>query len=297
MSRTVSLALLQMVVGPEKSANLSRAGEMIARAVENLRADAAFAAGTLAPVVVLPEFFNAPYDMKRLSEYAEETGGPTCRFLEEQARTHGIILAGGTIPEIDNLGLCYNTCFTYGPDGSLLGRHRKVHLFDIDMPGKICFRESDHISAGHEMTVIRHSGFCFGVMVCFDIRFPEWSRLAVQEGAELLIVPAAFNTTTGPLHWELVLRSRAVDNQVFLAACSPARSSGEGYQAWGHSLVCDPMGQVLIQADEGEQIICCQLELDQLKATRESLPILKGLRQDLYEIRSPNLKPGHNANQ
>lgn len=290
MSRITDIHLLQMKVSPDKEANLDRAASMISRALE---AKVSGNGDSVMQIVVLPEFFNAPYNMRVLSQYAEEEDGPTCRFLSGQARRHGIVLVGGTIPESDGQGRFYNTSFIYGPDGSRLGRHRKVHLFDINMPGQIVFSESDYLDAGNQVTVVRWKGLCFGVLICFDVRFPEWARLTTLQGAELLIIPAAFNTTTGPLHWELALRSRAVDNQVFIAACSPARNLDGGYQAWGHSLVADPMGNILAQADAGEQTVNCRLDWNQLSVCRDSLPILKNRRLDLYEIRALNNKTRH----
>ncbi len=273
MTKSLEIALLQMQVASDKQINIEKAARLAEEAM------------ALRPgMLVLPEFFNCPYDMRRLEELAEYSDGPSVQFLSELARRHQVILVGGTIPEKDGQGSFYNTCFIFGPDGKMLGRHRKVHLFDIDMPGRIRFKESAYLTAGDELTVISHGGLCFAVQICFDIRFPEWSRLAALAGAELLVVPAAFNTTTGPLHWELLMRSRAVDNQFFVAACSPAPHPKLAYQSWGHSLIVDPMGHIVTKAERNETILTASLQLNQVGETRQALPIMANRRDDLYQL-------------
>ena len=121
-------------------------------------------------------------------------------------------------------------------------------------------------------------------MICYDCRFPELSRAAALEGAELLVIPAAFNTTTGPAHWKLLMRCRAVDNQLFVVAASPARNPSASYQAWGHSLVVDPWGDILQEAGSGEEIIHARLDFSRLEQVRQELPLLRQRRKDLYRL-------------
>lgn len=165
-------------------------------------------------------------------------------------------LIGGSIPEYSTTTKkYYNTSLTFNPAGQLLATHRKVHLFDIDIPGKITFRESDVLSPGDEITIVDLPDYGkIGIAICYDVRFPELAMVAARKGAFALIYPGAFNLVTGKLHWRLLGQARAVDNQVYVAFCSPARDMSASYNAWGHSLVADPMAEVLVEAGETEEI-------------------------------------------
>lgn len=273
MPGILTIGVVQMEVQDNKEANLSKAAAMVEKA-----------ASSGARLVILPEIFNSPYDPLRFPDYAESQAGPTTRRLAALAAQYRIILVGGSIPEKDEAGNIYNTSLAFDEQGQLIGKHRKVHLFDIDIPGRISFRESDTMKAGDHLTVVRHRSLCFGLLICYDIRFPELSRLAALQGAELLVVPAAFNLTTGPLHWELLMRSRAVDNQCFLAAASPARNLRASYQAWGHSMVVDPWGGIIAQADDRENLLLASVNLDLVEEARRQIPVLQQRRSDLYNL-------------
>ncbi|KAJ4302274.1 Omega-amidase nit3 [Collariella sp. IMI 366227] len=174
------------------------------------------------------------------------------------ARENNIYLIGGSIPELvtegDEKKTYYNTSLTFSPSGTLLGTHRKIHLFDISIPGKIHFRESDVLSPGNTLTILDLPEYGkLAVAICYDVRFPELATIAARKGCFALIYPGAFNLTTGPLHWCLLARARAVDNQCYVALCSPARDMSAGYHAYGHSLVVDPMAGVLVEAGEGRR--------------------------------------------
>ena len=145
--------------------------------------------------------------------------------------------------------------------------------------------ESETLTAGDKLTVFDTEFGKVGVAICYDIRFAEWSRLMALEGARLIVLPAAFNMTTGPAHWDLSIRARALDNQVFFAAASPARDENGVYQAYGNSCVADPWGRFVVHGDEKEGILYAQLDFSQVDRIREELPILKHRRTDLYQIR------------
>ena len=199
------LALCQLAVTSDKERNIASA-----------RAAIDAAAGRGAEVVVLPEIWNSPYSSASFPEHAEDVGAgasPSWAMLSEAARRNGVVLVGGSIPERE-AGRLYNTCFVFDGEGRQLGRHRKVHLFDIDIPGKIRFRESETLSPGQSLTVVDTDHGRLGVGICYDVRFPEMASLYAARGCHVLIYPGAFNLTTGPAHWELLMRSRAVDNQV-----------------------------------------------------------------------------------
>ena len=239
------------------------------------------AAAEGAEVISLPEMWNCPYSNDYFREYAETADGDTVKFLSGLAADLGIYLIGGSIPELDGEKV-YNTSFSFDRNGRIIGRHRKVHLFDIDVEGGIRFMESDTLTAGSEMTVI-DTEFCrIGVAICYDVRFPEWFRKMALAGAKLIVLPAAFNLTTGPAHWDITMRARALDNQVYFAANSPARDEAAPYQAYGGSCIVDPWGQFVSHGDENECIIYGDIDLERVEAVRQQLPLLRHRRPELY---------------
>lgn len=198
------------------------------------------------------------------------------------AKEKGVYLVGGSIPEAEGKKF-YNTSLTFNPAGELLATHRKVHLFDIDIPGKIKFKESDVLSPGNKITIVDLPEYGkIAIAICYDIRFPELATIASRHGAFALIYPGAFNTTTGPLHWRLQGQARAMDNQVYVAMCSPARDMEASYHAYGHSLVVDPNAEVLVEAKEGEEIVFAELKGEVIEQTRRGIPITTQRRFDVY---------------
>lgn len=270
MDRIIDTAICQMQTGKDKNANLDKAAQMIKAAAKK------------ANLLILPEIFNAPYQTDLLPDYAEPVPGPTTKMLSELAREQQVLLVGGSIAEIDADGKIYNSSCIFAPDGKMIGCHRKLHLFDIHIPDQIVFKESDVFTAGHDLQTFTCDELTFTVMICYDIRFPELARQAALSGSNLIIIPAAFNLTTGPAHWELLMRTRALDNQMFLAAASPARNPAASYQAWGHSLIVDPWGTILAEAGTGEEIIYARIDLEKLAKVRAELPLLQHRRPELY---------------
>ncbi|MDY4430741.1 carbon-nitrogen hydrolase family protein [Evtepia sp.] len=264
------LGLCQMQVTGDKAANLRRAETLLRQAADRG-----------ANLAVLPEMFNCPYENACFPLYGEPAGGETWQFLSGIAKELGIYLVGGSVPELED-GKIYNTSYIFSPEGKELGRHRKVHLFDIDVPGGQRFMESDTLTAGDSFTVVDTPLGKLGVAICFDIRFSDFFRVMGDLGAQLIVIPAAFNMTTGPLHWDLAFRMRALDNQCFVAGCSPARDVNASYVAYGHSLVCDPWGTIVAQLDEKEGVIVTDIDLNDLDKYRGQIPILAGRRTDLY---------------
>ena len=293
----MKIALCQLAVSADKAANL-----------KNARTAVDDAASQGAELVVLPECFNSPYDTKCFPEYAEAIPSPTVlpsvaitetptkpgseevsatehpstHMLCEAARKNKIYLIGGSIPERE--GSCvYNTCVVVGPDGKIILKHRKVHLFDIDVPGKITFRESDTLTGGSDVSVFATPHGNVGVAICYDMRFPELAMIMRhQYDAKLIVYPGAFNMTTGPKHWELLQRARAVDNQVFVAAASPARDMSASYNAWGHSTVISPWGEVVATTDHSPSTVVADVHLDDCDEIRKSIPVSMQRRTDLY---------------
>ena len=203
----MKIAQIQMHVSGDKTADLRHAAELIRGAGE-------------IDLAVLPEMFCCPYDNSCFHRYGEEAGGEAQQALSALARERGIWLIGGSIPELEG-GNVYNTSFVYAPDGSCAARHRKTHLFDIDVAGGQRFMESETLTPGSDITTFETPWGTMGLCICFDFRFEELARLMTLRGAKVLFVPAAFNMTTGPAHWELLFRQRAVDNQVLPSAPRP----------------------------------------------------------------------------
>ncbi len=242
------------------------------------------ASGRGATMVVLPEMFNCPYDNDKFVEYAENRRtSKSLMAISRAADENNVYVVAGSIPEEDG-GNIYNSSFIFDDNGDVLDVHRKIHLFDVDVSDGINFKESDTITPGEKITVIDTPIMKFGVAICFDLRFPELFRLMAMEGAKLVVVPGAFNMTTGPAHWETTLKTRAIDNQIYMAAVSPAKNDELSYVAYGHSMVVDPWGDVVETAKEEETIVYATINEDLVNKIREELPLLKNRREDIYEL-------------
>lgn len=269
----IKVAALQIPTAAEKMENLNTVRTYLEKLKEE-KPD----------FVILPEMFCCPYQTENFPVYAEEEGGPAWQQLSSYAKQYGIYLIGGSIPEKDMEGNVYNTSYIFDRQGKQIGKHRKAHLFDIDVKGGQSFRESDTLTAGDSDTVFDTEFGKMGVIICFDIRFPEMVRMTVNDGAKVIFVPAAFNMTTGPAHWELSFRTRALDNQIYMVGCAPVRDVSSGYVSWGHSIVTDPWGKVVNMLDEKEGILLAELDLDYEDDVRDQLPLLKSRRHDMYNL-------------
>ncbi|MGN1378061.1 MAG: carbon-nitrogen hydrolase family protein [Dorea sp.] len=269
--KKVKIASIQMNVSEDKEANLLHLEELMkSREVEE------------ADIAVVPEMFNCPYVTTSFPGCAEKEGGISWERCASLAARHRIYLSAGSMPEVDEEGHVYNTAYVFDRTGQQIAKHRKMHLFDIDVEGQY-FKESDTLSPGNRVTVFE-TEFCkMGICICYDFRFPELSRLMAEQGAKIILVPGAFNMTTGPAHWELLFRQRAVDNQVYAVGTAPARDERASYHSWGHSIVTDPWGNVVMQMDEKEHVALTEIDLDKVEKIREQLPLLKQLRRDVYE--------------
>lgn len=267
----MKLGIIQSPVENSKEANLACAERAIRQA----------AAGG-ADLVVLPEMFNCPYHNAAFAANAESEDGPSVARLSEAAAKNGVYLVGGSIPLLEN-GNIYNASFVFDRGGRVIAVHRKVHLFDIAIDGGQVFRESDTFTAGDSITLFDTEFGRMGLCICFDFRFPELARLMALEGARCIFVPAAFNMTTGPAHWELMFRQRAVDNQLFTVGAAPARSY-EGYVSYANSMVVSPWGEVLCRAGEQPAVMVADADLSQVESVRRQLPLLSARRTDLYTV-------------
>lgn len=264
------LALCQIAGSTDKEANIAKADSFIREA-----------ASEGAQVISLPEMWNCPYSNDYFRRYAETEEGRCVQFMSEISKELGIYLIGGTIAEIDG-DRVYNTAFCFDREGHIIGKHRKVHLFDIGLENGFRFMESDTLAAGNEMTVIDTEYCKIGVAICYDVRFPEWFRKMTLAGAQLIVLPAAFNMTTGPVHWDITMQARAVDNQVYMAANAPARDEDGIFKAYGNSCIVDPWAEFIAHADEKECMIYGDIDPEYENSIRRQLPLLKHRRPELY---------------
>ncbi|KAL1244983.1 Omega-amidase NIT2 [Trichinella spiralis] len=251
MLRSFRLALIQNLVSADKNENLLRIGEKIAEAARNG-----------AKLVVLPECFNSPFGNEYFPIYAESLqDGPTVKHLSNFAKQNDIYIIGGSMPESGDGPTIYNCCPLFNRQGNLVGKYHKMHLFDVDIPNKLQFKESDVITPGKQPVIFR-TEFCnIGIGICYDVRFFELAYMYNEEDCKLLVYPSAFSKTTGPLHWELLARSRAAESQCYVAMCSPARDETCTYPAWGYSVVTNPLGEIVCMANESEEIIYADINL------------------------------------
>lgn len=277
LSQKIKVALVQLAGSTaDKAYNLQRASTLVEKALRDQPET---------KLVVLPECFNSPYAVDKFRQYSEVIGpeGESYRALSQLAQKFKIVLVSGSIPELEpKTNNVYNTCMVFNEQGQLIATHRKAHLFDIDIPNGITFKESDTLTAGDKSTVVQCDYGKFGVGICYDMRFPELAMQAARQGAFAMVYPGAFNTVTGPLHWKLLASSRAVDNQVYTLLCSPARNTDSNYHAYGHSMVVNPRGDVVAEAGEGEEIVYAELDPAEIEQFRAGVPITKQRRFDIY---------------
>jgi predicted amidohydrolase len=274
MDRRIKVALIQYTVQEKWLDNVNR--------VECLLTEAHRGGAELA---VLPEMFVQPYDMTLVPDRAESVpGGPTSEKLSEWAQQFKMAIVGGSVAERGSDGKYYNTATLWSPEGAFLAKHRKVHLFDVDLPGGVSFKESSILSPGQQVTVVPVLGMTLGIAVCYDIRFPELARLMTLKGAEMIALPGAFNHVSGPAHWEILLRNRAAENTVWVAGVSGLAPPDTSYHSWGHSMLTDPFGDVVADMGRAEGVAYGVMDPTRLKDIRARLPVLKQRREDLYSL-------------
>ncbi|WP_349948389.1 carbon-nitrogen hydrolase family protein [Lacrimispora sp. BS-2] len=268
----MKVGLIQMPVTSEKEKNLSYAVQSIYECTKQG-----------AELVILPEMFMCPYSNKNFPVYAEQAGEQTWKMLSDAAKNNCVFLIGGSMPERDGNQI-FNTSFVFDPAGNEIARHRKIHLFEIDVKGGQRFKESDVFSAGNSITMLEAFGIKIGLCLCFDMRFPELSRIMTLKDAQMIVVPASFNMITGPAHWELLFRQRAVDNQLYTIGVAPARDENGPYISYGNSIVVSPWGDIVYRADEKPTTAVIDINLEVNKNIRSKLPLLSARRTDLYKV-------------
>jgi predicted amidohydrolase len=238
------------------------------------------AAAEGARLIVLPECFSflgrKEGDKLAIAE-ALDGRGRVATTLAELASKHGVWIVGGGTPELvrGDLRRTYNTAVVVDPRGELVARYRKIHLFDVDIPGGATLRESDATARGDELVVVEIDGAKVGVTICYDVRFPEiYRKLVKTHGAEILLVPAAFTAHTGAAHWHLLLRARAVENQAWVIAAAQHGRHNEKRESYGHSLVVDPWGTVVAEQATGDGVVHTTIDGATVAKRRAQMPCL-----------------------
>jgi len=277
MPDRIRVACVQMTSRTDKAANLATAERLVAQA-----------AASGADVVVLPEKWNAIGDSALYHSTAEPLeGGESVTAMSEWARRHGITLVGGSIAERrEGREKLSNTSLVFDPDGQVVALYRKIHLFDVEVGGVI-YRESEAEEPGEEPVVAEAEDWRIGLSVCYDVRFPELYRILALEGAHLVTVPAHFTTPTGKDHWHVLLRARAIENQLYVAAAAQIGETLPGKPAYGRSLIVDPWGLVVAQAPDEETVISAELDRAHLETIRAKLPSLANRQSNAYRWPTP----------
>lgn len=280
---TRKLAAVQMVSGPDLDRNLADAAELIAEA-----------ATQGAELVLLPEVFAAleGEPMRSRGERQGAPGGPIQEFLADQARRHGIVLVGGTMPLSSRPGKSESdpgyliadgrvraSSLVYDAAGELIARYDKIHLFDVLVEDRQAqYSESLSYEAGSEVVCVDSEAGRLGLSVCYDLRFPELYRRLFRLGAEIMTVPAAFTAITGAAHWESLLRARAIENQCYVVAAAQGGRHGPTRETWGHSMIVSPWGEILAELGKGPGVVAAATDPLQLRGVRSRMPVADHIR-------------------
>ena len=240
------------------------------------------AAADGAELLVLPEKWSLLAAGEVTAELAEPLDGPVVAAARSWARELGVHLLAGSVPErVPGRKLLSNTSLLISPEGEIAATYRKIHMFDVDVGG-VSYRESDGELAGNEIVAADAGGLQLGMTVCYDLRFPELFRILALRGARAITVPSAFTSATGRDHWEILVRARAIENQLFVIAANQSGQASPHYDSWGHSMIVDPWGRVLDVVEAGEGIAIAELDLAELDDVRDRIPSLANRRSAAY---------------
>ena len=270
MSWELRVAAVQMRSIGDLAANLASARTQIAAA-----------AADGAKLVLLPECFSflgrGEGDKLAAAEVLDGRG-PVLTAVRDAATRHGVWIIGGGTPEIvpGDPKRTYNTLVVVDPRGELVATYRKIHLFDVDIPGGATLRESDATAPGDELVVVDIEGVPVGLSICYDLRFPELYRTLVKDkGAQVVVIPAAFTAHTGAAHWHVLMRARAIEEQVWIVAAAQWGQHNDKRQSYGHTLIVDPWGTIVGERAEGDGIVTATLDEATVAKRRGQMPVLR----------------------
>jgi deaminated glutathione amidase len=267
MTRFVAAAV-QMESGSDMDRNFDRARALVHHAVDRG-----------ATFVVLPEVFAWRGAKADEAAHATPLPGRVSDFLRGLAKDLRTTLVGGSFLErVPQETRAFNTSLLVDPEGAIRGVYRKIHLFDVDLPGQVTVRESDGRMPGADTVAVGTSVGTIGMSICYDLRFPELYRRLARAGADIVVVPSAFTFVTGSAHWEPLLRARAIENQVYVIAPDQTGTSPHGFRDYGNSLIVDPWGTVIARAGDGEQVVTAEIDLERVARVRREMPCLQHAR-------------------
>jgi omega-amidase len=266
----ISIGICQLKQGYDFEENIAKALSMIEEA-----------ATRGAHIVVLPEMFLTPYEPASIRSSAAYVQG-ALNVLKEVSARLGVYIVAGSMPMDGDDNRSFNSALVFDRDGQVVFRHNKIHLFDCTPPGGPRVKESEVIMPGDTCGTFDTPWGKASVIVCYDIRFTPLAQLLADQDIRLLFVPAAFSLSTGPAHWEMLVRLRSVEIQGFVVGVQPAYNPELKYVPYGHSIIASPWGDVICDAGSDEAIEVVTLDLNEVKRIRQSFPLLAHRRKDLY---------------
>lgn len=261
----MKISIVQMNSGSDKAKNLDDAEQLVRDVVAEEKPD----------LVVLPEYFAFLGEGREAIHDSGETfpEGETYRRFSALARELSVTLHCGSIVEKSGTDH-FNTSVVFDPEGKEIARYRKIHLFNVDTPGGVSYRESDTIGRGENVVTYKVGDTTIGCAICYDIRFPELFRALRNKGADVIVLPAAFTLMTGKDHWEVLARARAIETQTYFVAVGQAGAHADGKKwCWGHSMVVDPWGHMVTQCSDGVGASTARIDLDRIGAVRRDVPL------------------------
>lgn len=270
----MKIALCQMNSKADKAANIQSALTLLDEAgKQNV------------DIAVLPECVDYMGPDAGVYENSEHLGGDVSSALSAKAKELGIWVVGGThrVRE-EGESLVGNTLTVFNPDGDLTATYKKLHMFDITIPGEVDFLESRTVKKGAQMVSTEIAGVLSGLSICYDLRFPELFRLYALEGAKILFLPAAFTAFTGEAHWLTLLKARAIENGCFVVACNQCGEHMPGTASFGNSVVIDPWGRVLVNGGNEVGVVTVDIDLADFDKNKKIMPSLNNRRTDIYSL-------------
>ena len=264
---TLRVAAVQMCSGQDRDRNLAEVQSLLEEAVRRG-----------AQLIALPENFSfLDREGKKLAVVEEVQTGPSITLLQDFARTHQVVIVGGSVP-LDAGSRVTNTTLVFDTRGAVIARYDKIHLFDIFLDADHNFQESRYIAPGSDPVTFEAWGQVMGLSICYDLRFPELYRTLVMQGASVLFVPSAFTWRTGSYHWEVLLRARAIENLCYVVAPAQQGRHNSLRESFGHAMIIDPWGQIKAQAPDYPGVVVADLDFDYLTSVRQKLPCLEHAR-------------------
>jgi predicted amidohydrolase len=272
--REVRVAAVQLAAGAEPSVNIERAVALVSRAARHG-----------AEYIQLPEYFNYRGKTSYYTQIAETIPGPITARLADLAQDLGVVIhVGSTFERSPDPAKTYNTSVVLGPNGEILAKYRKGHLFDVRLSGELDYEESRAIAPGDQLVVVDLPGFHLGLSVCFDLRFSELYRQLALHGATVFAIPSSFSVPTGRVHWEVLVRARAIESLAYVVAAAQAGTTDEGVSSYGHSMIVDPWGEVVAESTvDTEDIIYATISEQEVARRRAQIDVWHLQRPTLYD--------------